>query len=340
MVADSTLRPIRIEAGVRPLDVTRDLGEVVALMQLAFGDSLDPAARAALRDMRRLQAPTFWAWLQRQAYWWSQPFPPGFVWVADGRVVGNASIRPAEAPGGWVIGNVAVSPEYRRRGIGRALMSAAIGLAEMRTGRWVALQVEEGNAVAQRLYHSMGFRTLGTVARWVREVGAGPAGAVPEKAAGLVRARRGGEWWREYELAHAVQNPALASIEPVHAQQFRPGFSVDLGRWLDGTIVHDGLAVIDGAIVGAVRVYAPGPLSARDAREARLELYMHPDWRGHVEPALLAYGLRRFSRSGALAVRVDAPAGETAAEEALRASGFTPVRALTTMRLDIKRGVA
>lgn len=340
MVADSTLRPVRIEAGIRPLDVTRDLGDVAALMQSAFGGSLDPVARTALRDMRRLQAPTFWAWLERQAYRWSQPFPPGFVWVADGRVVGNASIRPAEAPGGWVIGNVAVSPAYRRRGIGRALMNAAIGLAEMRAGRWVALQVEEGNENAQRLYLGMGFRVLGALVRWTREIGAGQAGGAPAKAAGLVRARRGGEWWREYELAHSVQGPARAWIEPVHAQQFRPGFTADLTRWLDGVTVHDGLAIIDGALVGAVRAWAPGALSARDAREARLDLYVHPDWRGHVEAGLLAYGLRRLPRRGPLAIRVDAPAGETATEEVLRASGFAPVRALTTMRLDIKRGAA
>ena len=55
-----------------------------------------------------------------------------------------------------------VRPDYRGRGIGRALIKAALDHARSRPGSLVmCLTLTGGNAAAQRLYQSCGFATFG-----------------------------------------------------------------------------------------------------------------------------------------------------------------------------------
>jgi ribosomal-protein-alanine N-acetyltransferase len=57
--------------------------------------------------------------------------------------------------------NVAVAPERRGQGIGRALVTAALGELGTRDVRTVYLEVRISNAAAQRLYAGNGFREMG-----------------------------------------------------------------------------------------------------------------------------------------------------------------------------------
>ena len=51
----------------------------------------------------------------------------GFVWIEDDRVVGNVTLQRMDSYGSrWQIANVAVSKDYRGRGIGRALVTTAV----------------------------------------------------------------------------------------------------------------------------------------------------------------------------------------------------------------------
>ena len=59
------------------------------------------------------------------------------------------------------IGNVAVAPDVRRRGIGAALMEAFQTEAERRGAAVVQLEVRESNLAARRLYEKNGFETVG-----------------------------------------------------------------------------------------------------------------------------------------------------------------------------------
>lgn len=55
-----------------------------------------------------------------------------------------------------------VQPAHQHQGIGRALLQAALAEAAAQPGvRWVTLTVTEGNAPAQHLYESLGFRVWG-----------------------------------------------------------------------------------------------------------------------------------------------------------------------------------
>jgi ribosomal protein S18 acetylase RimI-like enzyme len=55
------------------------------------------------------------------------------------------------------IHDLAVHPEYRQRGVGRALLAAAETLARRRNCCKITLEVREDNLPAQRLYRSIGF---------------------------------------------------------------------------------------------------------------------------------------------------------------------------------------
>lgn len=59
------------------------------------------------------------------------------------------------------LGNVAVAPEARGAGIGRALVEAALERVRLRGSRECFLEVRESNRVAQDLYLDLGFETVG-----------------------------------------------------------------------------------------------------------------------------------------------------------------------------------
>lgn len=87
--------------------------------------------------------------------------PHGFGLVAESArgVVGYVLVR--EVGGSGEILNLAVAPELRRRGVGRALLQAALGgLAERGAGE-VFLEVRDSNLAARELYQREGFQVVG-----------------------------------------------------------------------------------------------------------------------------------------------------------------------------------
>jgi len=57
--------------------------------------------------------------------------------------------------------NLAVDPAYRRQGIGKTLLYAAIDEARRQRVSRVTLEVRKSNEAAQRLYQSLGFIAQG-----------------------------------------------------------------------------------------------------------------------------------------------------------------------------------
>lgn len=64
------------------------------------------------------------------------------------------------------INNVAVRPECRRLGAGRALVEAALGHGRVAGARTALLEVRASNVAAQRLYASLGFIQVGARPRY------------------------------------------------------------------------------------------------------------------------------------------------------------------------------
>jgi [ribosomal protein S18]-alanine N-acetyltransferase len=84
--------------------------------------------------------------------------------TVEGRLVGYAIT--------WTImdqaelGNVAVTPDARRRGLGRVLIEAALARVRRRGARECFLEVRESNQVARRLYEALGFAVIGRRRRY------------------------------------------------------------------------------------------------------------------------------------------------------------------------------
>lgn len=77
------------------------------------------------------------------------------AWVGDGMLAGFvvASLVPPESE----IEFIAVAPEFQRRGIGRALLTASITELKRRGVTQVLLEVRASNLGAQAMYRTAGF---------------------------------------------------------------------------------------------------------------------------------------------------------------------------------------
>ena len=87
---------------------------------------------------------------------------PLSLWLVatnDGAVIGyvGAQIVPDEAD----MMNLAVDAQYRRQGIGKALVEHLIASLQERMVRSLTLEVRVSNAPAVSLYEGMGFLTVG-----------------------------------------------------------------------------------------------------------------------------------------------------------------------------------
>ncbi len=78
----------------------------------------------------------------------------------DGETVGYVGCQTVLDEG--YITNVAVSPESRRQGVGKALIAALIERAEVCGLAFVTLEVRVSNAAAIALYSGAGFERVGT----------------------------------------------------------------------------------------------------------------------------------------------------------------------------------
>jgi RimJ/RimL family protein N-acetyltransferase len=84
---------------------------------------------------------------------------------ADGRLTGLVGIvrqRPVKRRHKAIVWGMYVSPEYRGKGVGKALLSAAVAHARTWPGvTHVHLSVTETSVAAKALYESLGFRVWG-----------------------------------------------------------------------------------------------------------------------------------------------------------------------------------
>ena len=111
-------------ANLRPLSILRDLPAVADLIEMCFSSTMDNEGKRYVQDMRRAgKDNSFLQWANRAAESTSLPLT-GYVWEENGRIVGNASLVPFRNNHQrvYLIANVAVHPEYRRKGIALSLI--------------------------------------------------------------------------------------------------------------------------------------------------------------------------------------------------------------------------
>ncbi|MEW5959441.1 MAG: GNAT family N-acetyltransferase [Chloroflexota bacterium] len=282
--------------GLRPMDPMKDLGRVADLIEEAFADDLDRSGQNALRELR---------WLSRfkPILWWMITFSPdhsdflsGFVWEEDGRVVGNITVNKT-APGSprWLISNVAVSKAYRGRGIGRGLMYAGLELINEYRGESVSLQVRADNTPARRLYESLNFQEISGTA-YLRFKRVPKVAEVPLPAGVTLRPHRfdPADAQAAYNLATVATAPARQKEWPLRLHRFQLGITEQLSsqfsQLLGGPAAAYWVVEDDQPRFVATMNVLPGVLG----RNHRLELTVHPDWRGRLEKPLISRALHHL----------------------------------------------
>ncbi len=150
-----------LKAGpIRPLSILRDLPQVADLIELCFSLTIDDEGQSYLQQMRRASHNNeFLRWAGKVVDSTSLPLS-GFVWEENGKIVGNASLVYQTYKGRKIamIANVATHPDYRRRGIGRALTKQAMIHARQKGAQDLWLQVRDDNPTAIKIYSRFGIR--------------------------------------------------------------------------------------------------------------------------------------------------------------------------------------
>jgi L-amino acid N-acyltransferase YncA len=252
----------------------------------------------------------------------------GYVWVEDGRVIGSVSMqRAAPRSNTWLVANVAVHPDHRRRGIARQLMQATLDSIRGQAGAAAILQVDDDNLGAINLYRQLGFGRVTTRMNWTRPGYAAPPAYEPGPVD--IRLRGRGEWAAQLRLAQQVSPEGLAWSKPLREADFQTTPLAFLDQLVTGRYVEHWVAGTGPEIVGSIIV------NTGIADGDRLHLLVHPDHKGKLERPLLARGLRRLGRRPWVArLEYDAEDSETA--RVLRDLGFQGGRILRWMRVDLK----
>lgn len=322
--------------GLQPVDLSRHLGGIAALIELCFGAELDAGGRGLIREMQMLSRAGPALRLVQGLLLSHQPWNLGYVWVEDGRVVGTVSTqRAAPRSTTWLVANVAVHPDQRRRGIALALMRATLDLVRSQGGAEAILQVDDDNLGAILLYRRLGFGRVTTRTAWVRP-GYTPAPAF-QPAPFEIRLRGSGEWAAQLALAASVQPEGLAWGQELRPGDFRPSMRRQVEQFLSARQEEHWVAVDPqpGAAGGPNGLAASLSLLIGAPDGDRLTLLVQPKYRGQLERALLVRALRRLGRRP-WPTRIEAHSDDGALAQTLGDLGFQSRRVLRWMRCGLR----
>lgn len=163
----------------------------------------------------------------------------GFVWDERGRIGGMALVARIGRSQRYEISTVTVLPDFRGRGIARALVEACIALAREQHGQIAELSVIDGNLPAQRLYESLGFAVVGdTITLDYLPESALPASTLPS---GYQMADEPlSHWQPAYEFARRTTPPTVARYQPVETDTYGTTplqtMLMHLFTWLSGDL--------------------------------------------------------------------------------------------------------
>lgn len=323
MVATSLAQPIPATSGLRPVQPRRDLAGIADLIEVCFADTLDAGGRAMLHDMRVMARSGALVYrLARLSR--AVPALQGYVWIADSRLVGNVSLMPAGYARGWVIANVAVDPAYRRQGIARALMIAALEYVA-RQGTFATLQVDADNLPARTLYERLGFRTQRIFTRWRRASYHRVPAALPDSPP--IRRMRRAEAPALLAIAERERpnsRGGMGWLRPTEAAALRPA---RLALW---QMLSTGQQADYYVIPGADRTIQAGVRVEQrlGGLTTLVDVLVPCEQRGAFEAPLLVHVLRAYPRRS---IVLDHPADDPALGGIAQQYQFRPERALAHM---------
>ena len=306
---------------IRPLNMLRDLPAVADLIELCFSSTMDNDGQRYLSDMRRASHDArFLSWASHMAETASMPLT-GFVWEEHGWIVGNASLIPFRDHGKrvYLIANVATHPEYRRRGIGRALTKRAMNHASAKNGTAVWLHVREDNPGAITLYQGLGFQEIARRTSWHAgsdRFFAGPATDI------TIVSRHPRFWPLQQNWLRRLYPDTLSWYHSWNLNTLRPGFWNSLYLFVVDYQVKQWAAVRGEELLATVS-WMP-----QNGRSESLYAAVGEKADEEALTRLLVHVQRSLSHYSSLSL--DFPGGEMTKQ--ILAAGFIPRRTLLWMR--------
>jgi ribosomal protein S18 acetylase RimI-like enzyme len=312
-----------------------DLGALADLIEIAFASNMDSSGRAAVQEMRVLSRMglglNVLAGLNELAHGMGQ----GYVWIADGKLVGNVSAYLArDLPQTWVIVNVAVYPAYQRRGIASHLMAATLDMIRAHGGKTVVLQVDADNVGAQRVYQRLGFMDERVWIAWRRNAYSIRPVPLDVQPPIHIAHRRSYEWRAEYALAEQVRPAArggLGWLRPLHRRLFNRSLWKQITDFFSLQSLERLVIRSDDEEQVLASLWIETGLTSSSTQ---LTLLVHPDYEGLYDDALLNTAVRRFGGGGPLTIEHPADCETTSA--ILRRYHFTIRREVVHMRWDVR----
>lgn len=315
---------------LRPMDPARDLAAIARVIEVAFSEELSPGGHLIMRDLYLLNTLSPLLWVISRAMPSLYDYLGGFVWEADGRVVGNVTLTRADGSGNqWIISNVAVLPAFRRQGIARAMVEAAVQHARVRGGGRVLLQVRTDNDGAKALYEQLGFSYLESITEMVADRIPGTQFPAPPDVEMLVPVSH--RWHEAYDVARAAVPLAVQRMRPLRTQPFRvPQRSISemVRDFFIGAPRERWWAEMNGRVAGLLTI------DRQPLRQAtHFEIMIHPQAAGVVETVLINKMTERLRAHRS--VRATLAADLTTARQLLRSVGFRESRTLDHMMLEL-----
>ncbi len=154
---------------IREIDARKDIFQIPDLIEFCFHAYLDPDGIEFIKKLRTTAES-----IKKQAIWSILPNNElninGYVCInQDGTIIGNINLFPIRVLNhfAYLIANVCVHPDYRRQGIGRTMIEAALKYAKSHFVDAVYLQVREETGDVIRLYRNLGFQEDGRRTGWI-----------------------------------------------------------------------------------------------------------------------------------------------------------------------------
>jgi ribosomal protein S18 acetylase RimI-like enzyme len=315
---------------IRDFDVRSDLLSVSDLVELCFADRLSPDGEALLRKMRSsAHSKRFQEWAYHVAGRISMPFT-GYVWEEGGEIIGNLSLVPYHVAGRnfYMIANVAVHPDYQRRGIARSLLREALDFLLPRKLDGIWLQVDEGNQGAIDLYTRHGFKEISRRTTWMLKPTDIPDEFLDWRVPGfIVGSHRRSHWKQQRRWLENNYPPEVRWHLPLRPDYLRGGLVGRLSRLMLVEPKISQWSVMAGSeLIGVVSWQ-----SAKTIADW-LWLASSPETEGVVLDAFLPYWMA--ARGVKRSLRINFPARKT--NEGLETHWFKPTRTLIWMKYQTK----
>jgi ribosomal protein S18 acetylase RimI-like enzyme len=268
---------------IRPIHLRKDLNPIADLVELCFDDHMDEEGRAYLRNIRRLGGEGDPYYLDAGSPETSSiPFH-GFVWVEEGKIIGNITLiyLHKREQNIYFIANVAVDPQYRGRGIGRQLTARALQHAREQNGRSVMLQVREDNPTAIHLYDSLGFYEMTRRTTWGFDHR--PDEIIPSNGTTARISQRSNESWpQQRKWLEQLYPEKVTWFLPFQMTKHEPGLFNVINRWLNSESIRFWEAREDERLIGLAS------LEAINSFQDYLWLATSPAFEDTAIPALVA----------------------------------------------------